>query len=315
MYNKIFKEIKKYNNIVIARHIGPDPDALASQIALRDSIKLTFPSKKVIAVGSGSSKFSFIGSLDKLGEFEDALLIVTDTPDTKRVDGIDVSNYNHRIKIDHHPFIDKFCNIEYIDDTASSACEIIMDLILNTKLKCNKSIAKTLYIGLVSDSNRFLFNTCTPKTFNLVSKYLSKYKFDISKIYQKLYARPLNEVRLEGYISSNMEVTENGLGYIKITDEIVKKYGVDAASAGNMVNNYNFIEEVLVWVTMTEDVNNDQIRISIRSRGPIVNKVAEKYNGGGHKFASGVKTKTFTEATKLIKDLDKLLVEYNKESE
>ena len=315
MYKEIYKRIKKYNNIVIARHIGPDPDALASQMALRDSIKLTFPDKKVIAVGSGSSKFSFIGSLDKLEDFDDALLIVTDTPDIKRVDGVDLSKFIYKIKIDHHPFLEKFCDIEYIDDSSSSTCEIIMDLILNTKLKCNKSIAKTLYTGLVSDSNRFLFNTCTPKTFRLTAKYLEDYKFDLAKLYQKLYARPLNEVRLEGYISSNMEVTENGLGYIKITDKIVKEYGVDAASAGNMVNNYNFIEEVLVWVTMTEDVNNDQIRISIRSRGPAINKVAEKYNGGGHKMAAGVKAKTFTEANKLIKDLDKVVKEYNKERE
>ena len=42
VYKKIYKLIKKYDEIVIARHIGPDPDAIASQIALRDSIKLTF---------------------------------------------------------------------------------------------------------------------------------------------------------------------------------------------------------------------------------------------------------------------------------
>ena len=69
MYKKIFKEIKKYNTIVIARHVGVDPDAMASQIALRDSIKLTFPEKKVIAVGTGSAKFTFLGKLDKLEKF------------------------------------------------------------------------------------------------------------------------------------------------------------------------------------------------------------------------------------------------------
>lgn len=48
MYKRIYKEIKKYDTIVIARHIGVDPDALASQLALRDSIRLTFPNKKVM---------------------------------------------------------------------------------------------------------------------------------------------------------------------------------------------------------------------------------------------------------------------------
>ena len=42
---QIYKKIKKYNTIVVARHVGPDPDAIASQIALRDTIKLNFPNK------------------------------------------------------------------------------------------------------------------------------------------------------------------------------------------------------------------------------------------------------------------------------
>lgn len=312
MYKELYKTIKKFDTIVIARHIGPDPDALASQIALRDSIKLTFPEKKVLAVGNGSGKFSYLGRLDKLEDVKGALLIVTDTPDEKRIDcAINISEFEYIMKIDHHPYVDSYADIEYIDDKASSACEIIMDFILNTKLKCDKSIAERLYMGLISDSNRFLFNSCTPKTFMLVSKFLEEYNFDISKLYERLYLRPISEVRLEGYISSNMIVTENGLGYIKITDDIIKEYDVDAASAGNMVNNFNYIDEVLVWATLTEDIKNDQIRISIRSRGPIINKLAEQYNGGGHKFASGVKLKTFEDAMKLIDDLDKLLLEYN----
>ncbi len=314
MYKKIYKEIKKYDTIVIARHVGVDPDALASQLALRDSIRLTFPEKKVYAIGTGSAKFVHIGKLDKIEPVDDALLIVTDTPDKKRVDSVDFSMFSYKIKIDHHPFIEKYCDLELIEDTASSACEIIMELILNTKLGCNRTIAETLFMGLVSDSNRFLFNSCTTNTFMLVSKFLDAYRFDIGELYQKLYLRPLCEVRLEGYIASNMEVTDNGLGYVKITDEVINQFGVDSASAGNMVNNFNFIHEVLVWATITEDIRNNQVRVSIRSRGPAVNKVAEKYNGGGHMFASGARVKTFDEAMQLMSDLDQLLLEYNEDN-
>ena len=108
-----------------------------------------------------------------------------------------------------------------------------------------------------------------------------------------------------------MNVTENGLGYIQITDEIIKQFEVDSAAAGNMVNNFNFINEVIVWATITEDLMNNQITVSIRSRGPEINQIAEKYNGGGHKFASGAKLKTFDDAMKLMKELDLLLKEYN----
>lgn len=313
MYKKLLKTIKRYDTIVIARHIGVDPDALCSQLALRDAIRLNFPEKKVIAIGTGSQKFAHIGKLDKLEKVDNALLIVTDTPDKKRIDSAVLSDFSYIVKIDHHPFVEDFGGLEIINDQASSACEIIMELLMQMKLVLNSSIAELLYMGLVSDSNRFLFDSSTSHLFSLISYYLDKYPFDLSKCYQKLYLRPLNEVRLEGYISLNMTVTENGLGYIPITDAIIQKYGVDSASAGNMINNFNFIKEVLVWVTMTEDVKNDQIRISIRSRGPVINQVAEKYHGGGHKFASGVRVKTMEEAMKIIDDLEQVLIEYQSE--
>ncbi|MDO5002827.1 MAG: bifunctional oligoribonuclease/PAP phosphatase NrnA [bacterium] len=315
MYKKIFKEIKKYDTIVIARHIGVDPDAMASQIAFRDSIKLTFPEKRVLAVGTGSAKFRYIGNLDKLENINDALLIVVDTPDKRRVDIASFDGFSEMIKIDHHPFIEKFCDIELIEDDRSSAAEIIMELIKDTKLLCNENIARTLFIGLASDSNRFLFNSCSANTFKLVGEYLEEYRFDMYDIYQQMYARPLKEVRLEGYMSENMEVTKHGVGYMKVSDEIINKFEADSASAGNVVNNFNFIEGVYIWLTITEDVKNEYYRISIRSRGPEINQVAEKYHGGGHKFASGVKLQTIQEAMLLVEDLDKALEKYLKEQD
>jgi len=313
MYNELINKIKEFDNIIIARHIGVDPDALCSQFALRDSILLTYPEKHVLAVGTGSQKFLSFGKLDKYEKLDNALLIVCDTPDRKRIDGANPDDFNYSIKIDHHPFVEKVCDLEIIDDSKTSVCEMIMNILEETELECNSDIAQTLYMGLVSDSNRFLFNSCTPETFSVVSRYLEKYPFDLSNAYQKLYLRPLNEVRLEGYISLNMNVTPNNLGYIYISDEIINKYGVDSASAGNMVNNFNFIKEVLVWATITEDIKNNQYRVSIRSRGPEIQKVAEKHNGGGHKYAAGVKAKTKEDAMEVMRDLDILLQEYNKE--
>ena len=214
MYNELINKIKEFDNIIIARHIGVDPDALCSQFALRDSILLTYPEKHVLAVGTGSQKFLSFGKLDKYEKLDNALLIVCDKPDRKRIDGANPDDFNYSIKIDHHPFVEKVCDLEIIDDSKTSVCEMIMNILEKTELECNSDIAQTLYMGLVSDSNRFLFNSCTPETFSVVSRYLEKYPFDLSNAYQKLYLRPLNEVRLEGYISLNMNVTPNNLGYI-----------------------------------------------------------------------------------------------------
>ncbi|MGN0974280.1 MAG: bifunctional oligoribonuclease/PAP phosphatase NrnA [Bacilli bacterium] len=314
MYNEIYNAIEKYNNIVLARHIGVDPDAMCSAIALRDSIKKTFPNKKVIAVGSGSVKFNFIGKLDKEEKLDNALLIVLDTPDKRRVDCSDIDNYKYKIKIDHHPFIESFCDIELIDDESSSASEIVSELIKNTPLVMDKEIASNIFAGIVSDTNRFMFNSNKYKLFLNVSNLIKDYNIDVEAVYRDLFKRPLNEVRLQGYISQNMVLTENNVGYVIITDDVIKQYEVDSASGGNMINNFNNIEEVLVWLTISEDIKNDMIRISIRSRGPVINTVAEKYNGGGHKFASGARVKTIEEALNLVKDLDLTCKEYKEKN-
>ena len=305
-YSKIYRRIKKYKKIVIARHIGADPDCLASSLALRDIILNTFPNKKVFAVGAPASTFKFLGVLDKFNEemYKDSLLIVLDTPDSKRVDGLVPSRFKEKIKIDHHPFVERFCDFEWIDDTASSASQMILELVFKTRLVMSKEAAGKLFVGIVSDTNRFLFQYTTPKTFSLVSKLIKMTNIDFANLYEPLYMRPIKEIRFQGYIANNMTITENGLAHITITEDILKEYNVDAATAGNMINNFNYIEEVLVWAIFSVDVNNDIIRGSIRSRGPIINEIASHFGGGGHIFASGVRLKADTDKEGFIKELD-----------
>ena len=136
---------------------------------------------------------------------------------------------------------------------------------------------------------------------------------DFSRLYENLYLKPIKETRFQGFIADNMIVTENGFGYMKITDEILKKYNVDAATAGNMVNNFNYINEVYAWAIFSEDKNNDVIRGSIRSRGPVINEAAAHFGGGGHIFASGVRLKTDDDTDNLIKELDEVCKTYKEE--
>ncbi len=313
MLDDIYKLIEKFEVIVLARHVGPDPDAMASTMALKDSILYTFKDKKVYNVGSGSSRFTYFGKLDRIENPKNALLIVLDTPDIRRIDGITLTDYEKIVKIDHHPFVEKFADIEYINDKSSSASELVLDLINETPLKMNEDIASKIYLGIVSDTNRFMFNNSTGDTFNKVAKLIDEYKLEIDKLYIPLYLRPINEVRLEGYIGLNLNITKNGVGYIKLTKDLLEQFAVDAASPGNMVNNFNYINEVLVWVFFTEDVKNENIRVSARSRGPVINSLLSKYNGGGHKYASGARIKTMDDTDPIIDDLDFLCKKYKEE--
>lgn len=313
IYKQILKVIKKYNTIVIARHIGADPDALGSQFALKDIILKLFPDKRVYAVGNPASRFKFFGNNEKIDNIDTTkgLLIVLDTPDIKRIDGVSLNNFEYVIKIDHHPIIDKYANIELIDDNACSTSQLILEFVFNNKIEINKEISEKLFLGIVGDTDRFLHDYTSPKTFALVSRLLDETKIDFTSLYKTLYQRPISEVRFEGYIYQNLTLTENGVAYIKITDKKLKEFGVDSAAAGNMINDLKFVNEIVVWVFLTEDIKSNLIRANIRSVGPYINETASKFGGGGHKYASGVKLDTWEKADKLIMELDNLVKNYN----
>lgn len=314
IYKQIYKEIKKYNDIFIARHIGPDPDALGSQLALKEIIKNIFPKKNVYAIGSPASKFKFIGTLDKIEDIPDnSLLIVLDTPDIKRIDGVDISKFSTIIKIDHHPKVDSYAKIECIDETASSTSQMILEMIFALNLYIDKSISEKLYIGIVSDTDRFLHDYTSVKTFDLVTRMIKKTNIDFTKVYEPLYLRPLAEIKFQGYVYQNLDVTNNGLAYIKITDDMMKEFKVDSASAGNMINNLKYVDEILIWVFFSEDKKSNLIRANIRSRGPYINELASRFGGGGHKYASGARLTSWKQVDSLIEELDNLLEEYKKE--
>lgn len=311
----IAKRIKDYNTIVIARHVGPDPDAVASQIALRDAIKLRYPSKEVFAVGTPASKFKSYGSLDKVDEdkFDNALLFVLDCPNISRIDGADISKYAEVVKIDHHPFEDKMGEIEWIDNNASSTCEMITEFLISARFRANKSIAENLFIGVIADSDRFLFSSPNGKTLELMSILIKNSKIDISSVYPRLYLRPLNEVKFQAYITEHLKVTASGFASLKIDKKIIEKYKVDAGTASNLVNNFNNIKEILCWALVSYDEKLQLHKINIRSRGPAINEVASKFNGGGHAHASGARLKNQKDIDKLFKELDKVCKEYKKQ--
>ncbi len=315
IFKQIYKKIKEYDEIVIARHVGPDPDAIGSEIALREIIKLNFPEKKVYAVGTSVSKFKFFGNLDKLDESKltKALLIIVDVPKFDRVDSAYKPRYNYTIKIDHHPCDEQVCDLELVDETASSACQLITELVYNTKLKINREIAENLYMGIVADSDRFLLSYTTGKTLFYASRLLDEFKFELKPLYNNLYERPLSERRFEAYIINNINITPNGFGSIKITKDLIKEFGVDASTASNMVNDLNFIKELKVWAFSSYDEKVGLYKINIRSQRIPINEVAERHNGGGHKFASGARLHTEEEIDALFRDLDEECAKYNEE--
>src|SRR5699024_1783258 len=103
--DKIIQAIKDYDQIIIHRHLRPDPDALGSQAGLKEIIQQSFPDKQVSIVGIDDPAFTFLVEMDSVHEadYQGALVIVCDTANTDRIDDKRYTLGDQVIKIDHHP--------------------------------------------------------------------------------------------------------------------------------------------------------------------------------------------------------------------
>src|SRR5699024_1075407 len=110
--DNVFKQIEASDSIVILRHIRPDPDALGSQLSLKQYLKNKYPEKEIRALGVYENELKFMGELDDGEITEKDLVIVLDTANIERIDyDGDFTVVNGIIKIVHHLYVELYSDI------------------------------------------------------------------------------------------------------------------------------------------------------------------------------------------------------------
>lgn len=310
---QIIDTIEKYDKIIIHRHVRPDPDAYGSQIGLKKLIQTNYPDKTVYTVGTHDESLSFLAKPDLIEDdlFTGALIIITDTANTERIDDQRYTKGDYLIKIDHHPNDDPYGDILWVDTSASSVSEMIYELFTEGKMYKNWTLsdesARLLFAGIVGDTGRFLFPSATEKTFEIAGQ-LIKYNFDRSKLFDGMYEKEHKLLKLQGFMYQNFTIDENGAVYIKLTKEILNEFGATPSDTSLLVGSFGDIKNICAWAIFIEE--EDQIRVRLRSKGPVINELAKKYNGGGHPLASGATAYSWEEVDQVIADLKEICKYY-----
>lgn len=307
--SQILEAIKKYDKIIIHRHVRPDPDAYGSQGGLAEILRTSFPEKTIYRVGKDEKTLKYLFQLDQIPdeEYEDALVIVTDTANTERICDQRYKLGKMIIKIDHHPNDDPYGDIVWVDTNASSCSEMIYEFFKfgnEQGLKLSNEGARLLFAGIVGDTGRFLYPSTTDKTFEIASE-LIKYDFSRTKLFDQMYELPLNIVKLNGYILNHFQTSEKGVASITLKKEILEHYDAKPSDASLLVSSLRDVAGVFISVFFIEE--EDQIRVRLRSKGPVINGVAKKYGGGGHPLAAGATIYSWDEVDQVLKDLNDLL--------
>lgn len=309
MKSKIIETIEQYDTIIIARHVRPDPDAYGSQLGLKALIQHNYPHKNVYADGAHESSLSYLGTPEPIdpAQFKNALMIITDTANTERIDSEHYAKSAYILKIDHHPDVDPYGDVRWVDTSASSTSEMIVALfehgVAQNGWEMTGTVAKLLFAGIVGDTGRFMYPSTTIQTFQRASQLLN-YDFDRAELFDRMYEIDRKVLHLEGYIYQNFVMDEFGTAHMKITKDTLNTFQVTASEASQLVATLGNVKGIRAWAIMVEE--DDQIRVRLRSKGPIINTLAAEYNGGGHPLASGATVYSWDEADALLEKLSEI---------
>ncbi|MDY0100761.1 MAG: bifunctional oligoribonuclease/PAP phosphatase NrnA [Bacilli bacterium] len=306
------KLILKHDTIVIFGHTLPDGDCYGSQIGLRDTLRINFPNKKVYAVGSGlPSLFFRLGAMDVVEDqiIKESLAILVDVSDFALVEDQRINLAKEYLKIDHHYESKPFPYAKVMKTNKIATAEIIAEFIATYKLKMNKTIAEALYLGIATDSGRFLYEPTNKSTF-LTTANLYDYQIEPKELFNVIYEVEENYLKYRGYLLSNYQKSPHGVIYCYVKKEVYLNLGLSYAYASSQVNTYSNIKGYPIFALFTENLEGG-MRVELRSNTVPIREVALKYGGGGHALAAGVRMLKGSEQeiNKIVQDLDQLLKE------
>ncbi len=319
--NDIFKKIKEYDRIMIFRHIRIDGDCVGASKGLKAIIQATWPEKEVLIVDDETTDFlAFLGPDDEAVSddvYKDALGIVVDTAAANRISNQKYVLCKELIKIDHHIPVEDYGNLIWVESDATSACELIVKFydMFHEELVLTKEAATYLYTGMVTDSGRFRFSGVDGDTLRYAAILLDT-GIDINTLYANLYMESFETLKFKAYIYERIKLTEHGVAYIFVDKEMQETFHLSREEAGASVDYMDQIRGSLFWIAFIEtDDPEGAIRCRLRSRFMAINKLAEKYRGGGHACASGATVYGMEEVQALIADADALIKEYKENNE
>lgn len=310
MNNIVFDLIKKYDVITIFRHISPDSDALSSQFGLKQWIEDEYPHKKVYALGfdKGGSLASYYPEADIVNEEEikKSLAIILDTANADRVDDQRFKQAAYRLKIDHHIFVDAYADTEIVQDNKSATCEILASMLKEANKTLSTRCAQYLYEGIITDTLKFSIASVTPDTL-LCAAYLMSFGVDVVKANEIHFSTSLKLYHFENYIRSHVQIVDDCVAYMVVYKEDYEKFGLTFQEAKEKVFVMGGVHELLSWALFTEKEKDEQgkpiFNGSLRSKYTKISDIAQKYHGGGHRLACGVKKLYLTDIEQLVQEL------------
>ncbi len=313
---KVLKD-RRNQEFLISTHVRPDVDGLASSFAIAAYLMSLKKKVQIVIDDDLPSMYEFIPKVRSIRKYHDEKIkydvaIILDCGDFNRIGHVKktIDSNKTRINIDHHVTNDGFGTVNYVDTKASSTSEIVFELLKEAGFPLNPSVAMLLYMGIMTDTGSFRYDNTTARTHEVVS-HLMRFKFPVSKLYNKIYESvPLDNIKLFTKVVNNFQVSHDGkVVSVELNKKILEKFSGDFDLRDKIFSFLRSIKGVEVIVIFSES-KKKLIRVNFRSQGSVdVASLAAFWGGGGHAKASGCCFATTLETAKekVFSKIDRLL--------
>ena len=318
-FDNLTQFLKKNEKFILTAHETPDGDAIGSECAMY--FALAQMGKQVLLYNSDPApqKYSYLQCApfithlkeksqlpEDIGEY---VLLILDTNDIHNI-GVVSELILPQVKdyfiVDHHESDDNIIEVNHIEESASSTCEILFELFDSLGLEYTLPMAEAIFTGIVYDTGSFIYPKTSPRTF-MIAHILTKIGVNPNHIYQRIYeSNSVSALRLQSKVLSTLELFyEQHVAAQTMTKEMIAECGAMYEEADTLINIPLKSESIRVSLFFKEN-EAGILRCSLRSKGNInVAEIAQSYGGGGHKTAAGFKSIWPLETIKQ-KVLDKL---------
>ncbi|MBX7137883.1 MAG: DHH family phosphoesterase [Oligoflexia bacterium] len=291
---KVAERLGALKNALIVAHFNPDADALGSTLGLSLGLASLGIKTAVLNESRILPRYQFLaGATEILSQPSDLnweALLVVDCADFRRIgDALSEQLKTLRpvINIDHHYTNEMFGELNCVESSASSSCEIVFDILKALHAKFDPKIASCLLAGISGDTGSFRYRSTSRRVF-AVAEELVGLGANPSAIGDALYgSKPASQVRLEALALSKLELHAEGqVGAVVVTEDMYAACGAGPEDTENLVELVRDIMGVQIAVMIRRDVN--LWKVSLRAKGDCFNvaDIAASFGGGGHKAAA-----------------------------
>jgi len=314
---KVLKFLKENDHFLVSAHLNADGDAIASVIAI--GLLLEKMKKKYYMVFHDEqvdTRFKYLKNFDKIYNYDFSLrlpirsAIILDSPGTKRIGKVAklLPDNSQIVKIDHHPVEGDFAAVNLVDEGASSATQLVFEVIELSKIDYDIDLAEAIYTGIVYDTGRFSFSNTTARDMYICGKMI-----DIGVKPAKINDRIFFENSFEAIRTIGKGLAE----MVNFIDGAVNVIYLDHQTMSQ--NQSGEIEELANYSVairggkvgvFIREIRPRFHKISLRSKDEVnVNIIAKKFQGGGHTRAAGCRLEGTREEVieKIVKEIEKQL--------